>query len=300
MEASVDERWSSKEFILANRAKQKRRQRSAYVLMYIAAALAVVVLLIIIGFIFVKGFSALSWEFLSEDVSEAGASGGIFPLILNTLYLVGLGMLFAAPLSVLAAIYMTEYARQGVVIKVIRFFTTNLAGIPSIIFGLFGFMFFGKILGWSFSLLNGAATVAIVILPTLIRTAEEAIITVPSGYKEGSLALGATKWKTMYKIVIPAASPGIINGIILGMGRIFGETAALYFTVGSSTKLATGLMSSARTLAIHLYYLAKEGASSNAVERAYGTATVLIVVILILNLIAGWFGKRINRYKEMR
>lgn len=289
--------WSSKEFVLANRAKQKRRQRIAFSFMYAAAGLAVLTLLIIIGFIFVNGLKAVSWEFLTEGVKKAGKEGGILPLVINTLYLVGLGLLLAAPLSVLAAIYMTEYAKQGIVIKIIRFFTTNLAGIPSIIFGLFGFMFFGKILGWSFSLINGAVTIAIVILPTLIRTSEEAILTVPAGCKEGSLALGATKWQTMYKVVIPAASPGIINGVILGMGRIVGETAALFFTVGNGTKAADGLLSSARTLSLHLYNLAKEG---TAVDKAYGTAAVLVMIILVLNLAAATLGKRASRNKDMR
>ncbi len=297
MENVNAEKWCTKEWILANRAKQKRRQRTAYTLIYAAAALAVLVLLVIIGFIFVNGYKELSWEFLTQGVKDAGREGGILPLMINTLYLVGLGLLFAAPLSILAAIYMTEYARQGVLIKIIRFFTTNLAGIPSIIFGLFGFMFFGRILGWSWSLLNGSATVAVIILPTLIRTSEEALLTVPLGYKEGSLAMGATKWQTMYKVVIPAASPGIINGVILGMGRIVGETAALFFTLGSGAKVATSLMDSARSLSLHLYTLAKEGLS---VGKAYATATVLIVIVLILNLIAGAFGNRINRYKEQR
>lgn len=294
---SNTEKWCTKEWILKNRARQKKRQRLVYALIYMAAALAVIVLLVIIGFIFVNGYKELTWEFLSQGIRDAGREGGIFPLIINTLYLVGLGLLFAAPLSILAAIYMTEYARQGVIIKVIRFFTTNLAGIPSIIFGLFGFMFFGRILGWSWSLLNGSATVAVIILPTLIRTSEEALLTVPLGYKEGSLAMGATKWQTMYKVVIPAASPGIINGVILGMGRIVGETAALFFTLGSGTSIASSLMDSARSLSLHLYTLAKEGLS---VGKAYATATVLIVIVLILNLIAGAFGNRINRYKEQR
>jgi phosphate transport system permease protein len=297
METANTERWCTKEFILKNRAKQKRRQRGMYILIYTAAALAVLVLLVIIGFIFINGYKELNWEFLSQGVKDAGREGGIFPLIINTLYLVGLGLLLSAPLSILAAIYMTEYARQGVLIKIIRFFTTNLAGIPSIIFGLFGFMFFGRILGWSFSLINGAATVAVIILPTLIRTSEEALLTVPLGYKEGSLAMGATKWQTMYKVVIPAASPGILNGVILGMGRIVGETAALFFTLGSGTKIATSLTDSARSLSLHLYNLAKEGLS---VGKAYATATVLIVIVLLLNLIAGAFGSRINRYKEKR
>jgi phosphate transport system permease protein len=297
METASTEKWSSKEYILKNRAKQKRRQHTMYVLIYAAAAIAVLLLVMIIGFIFVNGYKELTWDFLTQGVKDAGREGGIFPMIINTLYLVGLGLLFAAPLSILAAIYMTEYARQGVLIKIIRFFTTNLAGIPSIIFGLFGFMFFGRILGWSYSLLNGSATVAIIILPTLIRTSEEALMTVPLGYKEGSLAMGATKWQTMYKVVIPTASPGIINGVILGMGRIVGETAALFFTLGSGTKIATSLMDSSRSLSLHLYNLAKEGLS---VGKAYATATVLIVIVLVLNLIAGAFGSRINRYKEKR
>jgi len=290
-------RWSSKEFILNNRKKQKRAQRIAFAFMYIAAGIAVAALFAIIGFIFANGFKAITWDFLSKGVKDAGREGGIFPMIINTLYLVGLGLLFAAPVSILAAIYMTEYSRQGILIKVIRFFTTNLAGIPSIIFGLFGFVFFGKMLGWSWSLLNGAATIAIIILPTLIRTAEEAILTVPASFKEGSLGLGATKWQTMRRVVIPAASPGIFNGIILGMGRIVGETAALFFTLGSGAKIAESIMSSARTLSLHLYNLAKEGIS---VQNAYGTATVLIVIILALNLIAGWLDRRISRFKEMR
>lgn len=290
-------RWSSRESILAHRTKQKRRQSTAFIILGIAAGLAVAALLIIVGFILFKGVGEISWEFLTGKVEEAGKYGGILPIIVNTLYLVGLGLVFAVPLSLLAAIYMTEYARQGFLIKIIRYFTTNLAGIPSIIFGLFGSMLFVKLLGWSWSLLAGAATIAIVILPTLIRTYEEAIMTVPAGYKEGSLALGTTKWRTMVRVVIPAASPGIVSGTVLGMGRIVGETAALFFTLGSGTKIATSLMDSARSLSLHLYVLAKESIS---IPKAYATATVLIVIVLILNLIAGAFGSRVSRYKEGR
>ena len=289
--------WSSRESILAHRARQKRRQRTAFIMMGIAAGLAVASLIVIVGFIVFNGAGEISWEFLTGKVKEAGKLGGIFPIIVNTLYLVGLGLVFSVPLSLLAAIYMTEYARQGFLIKLIRYFTTNLAGIPSIIFGLFGSMLFVKLLGWSWSLLAGACTIAIVILPTLIRTYEEAIMTVPVGYKEGSLALGTTKWRTMVRVVIPAAAPGIMSGTVLGMGRIVGETAALFFTLGSGTKLATSLMDSARSLSLHLYVLAKESIS---IPKAYATATVLIVIVLILNLIAGAFGSRVSRFKEGR
>ncbi len=290
-------RWSSRERILAYRAKQNRRQRAAFIILGAAAGLAVLVLLVIVGFIVIKGAGEISWDFLTQGVKEAGKQGGIGPIIINTLYLVGLGLLFAVPLSLLAAIYMTEYSTQGPVIKIIRYFTTNLAGIPSIIFGLFGFMFFAKMLHWSWSLLSGAATITIVILPTLIRTYEEAILTVPASYKEGSLALGTTKWRTMVRVVIPAATPGIVSGTVLGMGRIVGETAALFFTLGSSTKLANSMMDSARSLALHLYTLAKESIS---ISKAYATATVLIVIVLTLNLIAGFVGSRVSRYKEGR
>lgn len=292
-----DECFLSKEQVLKSRASQKRRQHIMFVLLYLAGAIAMLTLIVIIGFIFAKGIGEISWEFLTQNVKDAGREGGILPVMVNTLYLVGLGLLFAVPLSVLAAIYMTEYARQGKLISIIRYFTTNLAGIPSIIFGLFGFMFFGKILGWSWSLLSGAATIAVVIMPTLIRTSEEAIMTVPQGFKEGSLAIGATKWQTMVRVVLPAASPGIINGIILGMGRIVGETAALFFTLGSGTAIAASLMASARSLSLHLFMLANEGIS---VGKAYATATVLIVVVLLLNIIASMFSRRINRYKEKR
>lgn len=288
------ERFLSKENILANRAKQKRRQHLVYSLLYLAAFLAVGVLFLIIGHIFVNGLKEISWEFLTSPVKDSGRAGGIFPVIINTLYFVGLGLLFAAPLSILAAIYMTEYSRQGPVIKIIRFFTTNLAGIPSIIFGIFGFMVFNKFFDWGYSMLSGAATVAVVILPTLIRTSEEAIMTVPLGYKEGSLALGATKWQTMRKVVLPAASPGIINGIILGMGRIFGETAALIYTLGMGTKVVKTLFESSRSLSLHLLQMIKEVSPS----KGYGTAVLLVVIVLILNLIAGAFGRRVNRYKE--
>ena len=297
MTVTDNEKWSSKEMIYANRARQRRKQHTAFVLLYVAAGLAVSALAVIIGFIFANGLSEISWEFLTSSVQDSGREGGIFPIIINTLYLVGLGLLFAAPLSILAAIYMTEYSKQGPLIRIIRFFTTNLAGIPSIIFGLFGFMFFGKIFGWSWSLLSGSATIAIVILPTLIRTSEEALLTVPVEYKEGSLALGATKWQTIIKVVLPAASPGIINGIILGMGRIVGETAALFFTLGSGTNIADSIMSSARSLALHLYTLANEGISTS---KAYATATVLIIFVLLLNLAASAVGKRMSRYKQTR
>lgn len=216
-------------------------------------------------------------------------------MIVNTLYLVGLGLLFSVPIAVCAAVFLTEYAKDGWMVRTIRFCTENLSGIPSIVFGLFGFIFFGKIFGFSWSLLNGSLTVAIVILPTLIRTAEEAILTVPQGYREGSLALGATKLQTIFKVVLPSAAPGIFSGIILGMGRIVGETAALYLTLGSGDRIATSLMQSARSLSLHLYTLISEGISR---EKAFATAAVLIIIICLLNLLAGTLSSRMDRPSE--
>lgn len=274
--------------------KVKRTQRTAKSLVYFASFVTVAVLGLIIAYIFVQGLPHISWEFLSTAPSGMGDQGGIFPMIVNTLYLVALGLLFSLPVSICAAIYMVEYAKQGRIIRIIRFCVENLAGIPSIIFGLFGYIFFGQMFGFSWSLLNGSLTVAIVILPTLIRTTEEALLTVPAGFREGSLALGATKWQTIRKVVLPSASPGIINGIILSMGRIVGETAALYLTLGNGTEIATSLLQSARSLSLHLYTLAHEGISR---EKAFATAAVLIIIVVLLNLIAGLIGKRIKKYK---
>lgn len=276
------------------RKKVRRRQATAKVFVYLAAALAVAVLGLIIAYIFVQGLPHISWEFLTTDPKGMGDEGGIFPMIINTLYLVALGLLFATPLSIFAAIYMTEYAKQGRIVRIIRFCVENLAGIPSIIFGLFGYIFFGQMFGFSWSLLNGSLTVALVILPTLIRTTEEALLTVPQSFREGSLALGATKWQTIRKVVLPSASPGIVNGIILSMGRIIGETAALYLTLGNGDRIVTSLMQSARSLSLHLYTLAHEGISR---EMAFATATVLVLIVVILNVIAGLVGRRIKRYK---
>ena len=212
-----------------------------------------------------------------------GRGGGIFPSIIGTIYLILVSLIFAAPVGILAAIHLTEYTKKGRLVNIIRFATETLAGIPSIIFGLFGFAFLVIFMGFRWSILSGGLTLAIMILPTIIRTTEEAIKSVPNMYREGSLALGATKWQTVYKIVIPAALPGIVTGIILGIGRAVGETAAVLLTAGSSLNLPTSVMDPARSLSIHLYTLSSEGISF---KNAYGTATVLIILILMINISA--------------
>jgi phosphate transport system permease protein len=230
----------------------------------------------------VRGWN-LTLPYLLEEPRLSGKVGGISTIILNTFLMLILTIAFAAPIGVAAAVYLVEYARQGALIRLLRLGTETLAGIPSIIFGLFGFLFFVDILGFGFGLLSGCLTLTLMILPTIVRTSEEALKSVPSSLREGSLALGATKLQTILRVAIPAAAPGVLTGLILGVGRAVGETAALIFTMGSDYKLAKGLFSSARVLSSHVYLLFAEGISF---DRAFSTATVLIVIVLIFNFAA--------------
>jgi phosphate transport system permease protein len=225
----------------------------------------------------------LTLRYLVEAPGLSGKVGGISSIIANTFMMLLLTVVFAAPLGVAAAVYLVEYAKQGALVRVIRLGTETLAGIPSIIFGLFGFLFFVDILGFGFGLLSGCLTLTLMILPTIVRTSEEAMKSVPKSLREGSLALGATKLQTIVRVVVPAASPGILTGLILAIGRAVGETAALLFTMGSDYKLAKGLFSSARSLSAHVYLLFAEGISF---DRAFSTATVLIVIVLAFNAAA--------------
>ncbi|MFZ5634153.1 MAG: phosphate ABC transporter permease PstA [Bacillota bacterium] len=253
------------------------------VFLFISVLITTGSLVAIMFHILKQGLGVVSWEFLTAYPEDMGRGGGIFPSIIGTIYLIAVSLLFAAPIGILAAIHLTEYTKKGRLVNLIRFATETLAGIPSIIFGLFGFAFLVIFMGFRWSILSGGLTLAIMILPTVIRTSEEAIKSVPQIYREGSLALGATKWQTVYKIVIPAALPGIVTGIILGIGRAVGETAAVLLTAGSSLNLPTSVMDPARSLSIHLFVLASEGISF---KNAYGTATVLIILILIINFTA--------------
>nr|WP_249316101.1 phosphate ABC transporter permease PstA [Gehongia tenuis] len=266
---------------LARVRRMRQHQKVAMGFLWGAAVLTVAMLLLIIGYILAKGVPHITWEFLTGAVKGMGDEGGIFPVLVNTLYFIGLTMVIAAPLGVMAAIYLVEYAKETRMVRLIRFCTENLAGMPSIIFGLFGFIFFGKMFGLSYSLLNGALTATVLILPTIIRTSEEALRAVPMSYREGSLALGATQLRTIRSVVLPAASGGIISGLLLSIGRIVGETAALFLTLGSGTYIATSLTKSARSLALHLYTLAREGISE---DMAFATATVLVVVVVGINI----------------
>lgn len=263
--------------------KIRKRERAAFVFLWTAAIITIVVLLAIVGSVLINGIGHLSVEFLTKEPENMGKDGGILSIIITTIYLALFSLLIAAPIGISAAIFLTEYAKEGPVIRLVRFGTESLAGIPSIIFGLFGYVFFVVFLRFKYSIVSGGLTLTLMILPTIIRTAEEAIKMVPRSYREGSLALGATKWQTIYKVVLPAAVPGILTGIILGIGRVVGETAAVIYTAGSSLGLPNSIWRPGRTMAVHLYILASEGLSK---ENMYATATVLIITVLIINFAA--------------
>jgi phosphate transport system permease protein len=252
------------------------------------------ILLVILTIIFIKGFTHINLEFIFSSPQDMGRSGGIFPSIVGTGLLALLSILFATPLGLGTAIFLTEYTKESIFTKIIRFGVESLAGIPSIIYGLFGFIFFVVKLGMGWSLLSGVLTMTIMILPTIIRTSEEAIKSVPRNLRIVSYSLGATRWETVTKVVLTSAVPGILTGIMLSIGRVVGETAAVIFTMGSSLRLPTSLMDSGRTMAVHFYILAREGIS---MDKAYATALVLVLSITVINILAYYImNKFISRY----
>ena len=264
-------------------------QRVAVGFMWALAAMTFAVLVFILAFILAHGLPHVTWTFLTESPSSMGREGGIFPMILGTLLVAGLAVLVAAPIGVATAVYLTEYTREGRLTAVIRFGADCLAGVPSIIFGLFGFVFFAITLGMGLSVLSGSLTLALMVLPTIIRTSEEAIRAVPYAYREVSFGLGSTRWQTVIYVVLRSALPGISTGIVLSLGRSISETAAVMLTAGSALRLPRSLFDSSRTLALHFYILAREGIS---MPNAYATASVLIIAILALNLLSYWLMRR--------
>lgn len=271
---------------------KKLKSKGYFFLIGLIAAITLGVLILIIGFILVRGVPNISWEFLSDKPRMMGKEGGIFPIIIGTLYVTLVSILIATPIGVAAAIYFSEYAKKGRLINIIRFFTEVLAGIPSIIFGLFGFAFFVVFLGMGWSVLSGGLTLSMMILPTLIRSTEESLKTVPMAYREASLSLGATKWETVRKVVLPCCKSGVLTGLILGIGRAIGETAAVMLTVGGSMMLPLSVFDSTRTMAVHLYTLASEGLSD---EKTYATAALLIILVLIINSLANYISGRLAK-----
>lgn len=267
----------------------------AYLLVCIAAALTVGVLLSLIVYVLVRGIPALNLEMFSLEYTSDNQS--MLPAIINTLTVVVVTLLIAVPIGVFSAIYMTEYAKRGSkLVKVVRMTTETLSGIPSIVYGLFGAIFFNGVLGWGYSLLSGVCTLAIMILPLIMRTTEEALIAVPDTFREGSFGLGAGRLRTVFKIVLPSAAPGILSGIILSIGRIIGETAALIYTAGTVTGIAESVMEPGRTLAIHMYAQTNEGWYE---EQAFATAVVLLIFSLLMNALSGLLVKKLGN-KELK
>ncbi len=271
------------------RIEPRVEQRMMRVVLAGLAALTIAVLFFIIGFILKNGLPHVNLAFLTGTPERMGKEGGILPMIVGTGYLVLVAVAIATPLGVGSAIFLHEYAKEGWLIRVVRFGIDCLAGIPSIIFGLFGFVLFVIKLGFSWSILSGGLTLAFMILPTIIRTSEEAIKAVPGAYRQVSKSLGAGKWQTIQRVVLPNAFPGILTGIILGIGRSVGETACVIFTAGSSLQIPASIFAPTRSMAVHFYILAREGIS---MEKAFATAAVLILLILAINLSAYYFMHR--------
>ncbi len=276
--------------------KPKAAEKVIKVILWLSGLLTFSILATILIYIISRGLSKINIEFLTQLPRRMGMEGGIYPAILGTFYFTAVTIFIAAPMGIATAVYLTEYSRQTIWVKAIRFGNDMLSAVPSIVFGLFGFALFVVKLkpitgGWS--ILSGALTGVFMILPILIRASEEAIKAVPQEYKEGSLALGASREQTVAHIIIPAAMPGIITGIILGIGRVIGETAAFLLTLGGSVLVPHSIFDPARTLAMHIYLTAME---VGALDVAFGTAAVLIITILILNTITHTV---LNRYSRL-
>lgn len=267
-----------------------RKQKDAILtfLIYLAAAISVLLLLGIIVYVFVKGFHIINWNFLTQVKSTLKNTEGIAGNILNTIYIVVITLLIASPIGIGSAIYLNEYAKQGPFVKLVEFTTQTLSGIPSILFGLFGMIFFGNVLGFDYSILTGSLTLTLMILPLIIGNTREALRTVPDSYRHGAIGIGATKWYMIRTILLPSAMPGIVTGIILAVGRIVGESAALLFTAGSGHLLPnnangylTKIMESGGTLTIELYL----SMSKAKYDVAFGIAVVLLVIVFCINLL---------------
>ncbi len=262
-----------------------------YLLVLIAAGLTIAIILFLVGYILIKGIPNISPDLFALEYNSENVS--LMPALINTIIMTLLTLLIAAPLGIFSAIYLTEYARRGnKLVNFIRLTAETLSGIPSIIYGLFGLLFFVTTLKWGFSILAGAFTLSIMTLPLIMRTSEEALRSVPDSYREGSYALGAGKMRTVFKVVLPAAVPGILAGIILAIGRIVGETAALIYTAGTVADIPDNLFSSGRTLSVHMYALSSEGLY---MKQTYATAVILIILVIIINQISSYIAGKIKK-----
>ena len=263
------------------------------ILVWAAAAITLIALAFVVVYILVKGIPHLSpslfeWEYNSDNVS-------LVPALVNTLLMTLISLLLAVPVGIGAAIFLTEYAKRGnKLVGIVRVTAETLSGIPSVVYGLFGALFFVKFLGLGLSLISGALTLSIMILPLIMRTAEEALLAVPDSFREGSFGLGAGKLRTVFRVVLPSAVPGILSGVILGTGRIIGESAALIFTAGTVAQAAGSLFDSARTLSVHMYVISGEGLY---IDQTYATAVVLLVVVILINGVSELIAKKIGKDK---
>ncbi len=251
------------------------------------------VALFLVGYILAKGLPHISLDLFAFEYTSENAS--LMPALINTVIMVVLSLLIAVPIGIGAAIYLTEYALRGnKLVKVVGVTAETLSGIPSIVYGLFGYMFFLTTLKWGYSMLAGAFTLAIMILPLIMRTTEEALKAVPDTYREGSFGLGAGRLRTVFRVILPSAIPGILAGVILSVGRIVGETAALLFTAGTVAKIPEGLMASGRTLAVHMYVLSNEGLH---IDKAYATAVILILLVIAINGLSSLVAQKMTKGK---
>lgn len=260
-------------------------------LVWISAIFTAVTLVFIVGYILIKGVPHLTPELFELEYNSENVS--MFPAIINTILMIVLSLCVAGPLGIFAAVYLVEYAKKGnKLVSVVRVTAETLTGIPSIVYGLFGMLFFVTTLRWGYSMLAGAFTLAIMVLPVIMRTTEEALLAVPETYREASFGLGAGKLRTIFVVILPSAVPGIFSGVILSIGRIVGETAALMYTAGTVAELPDSVMSSTRTLSVHMYSLASEGLYVN---QAYATAVVLLVIVLAINWLSGRIACKIKK-----
>ncbi|HOP26099.1 MAG TPA: phosphate ABC transporter permease PstA [Candidatus Sabulitectum sp.] len=281
-----------------SRFTRKMAQGGAFTVFWLMGATAVLIMLFVVGYIMVQGIPQLNLEFFTTS-PRGGLSGdgGIYSTVVTTFYMVVVTLLIATPLGVGAAIYLTEYSEKAEspivrrLVRIARFGVETLAGVPSIIFGLFGYALFVSALNMGFSIMSASLAGACLIIPVVIRTTEEALKSVPDSYREGSLALGATKWETIRKVILPSALPGISTGILLSAGRIVSETAIFFVTLGGSYRVPHSLMSGGRTMALHVYYLAME---TRAFDKAMSTAAVLVALIVLMNLAINLITSRIS------
>ena len=281
--------------------KKRTSQKFAFGFFTLLSYLVVAILFVILGFIIIKGGSVISWDFLTKAPEEGMTKGGIFPAIVGTFYLIVGSSIISFPIGIMSGIYMNEYATNGKVVRFIRIMTNNLSGVPSVVFGLFGMSLFVNALGWGDSIIAGSFTLALMSLPLIIRTTEEALKSIDDSFRHGSLALGATKLQTIRRVVLPMAFPNIITGLILSVGRLSGETAPILFTVAAYflPQLPGSIFDQCMALPYHLYVISTSGTDIEASRgMAYGTALVLIAIVLVVNLLANllrnYFAKKVK------